>query len=503
MRLRPYGPHAWLVEHDDPVGFAAGARAAAASGHIPGLIDVVTAESTVLLSFDQACAVQTLQGIHPLAPTADTRATVELPVVYDGEDVDEVGALTGMSRDEVISVHVASTYRVAFCGFAPGFAYLRGLDHRLGLPRRATPRPRVPAGSVAIAAGYTAVYPLQSPGGWHLLGRTNVSLFDPLRDIPALLRPGMQVRFTPVESLHLAAPDSDGPNVAATTAAPTLQVMDPGMLTLVQDLGRPGHGEMAVSPSGAFDRSALRLANRIVGNTEDLGALEALGPGLTLQALRHATLAITGAATGITLAGRQVAAGAPLTLAPGDVLRIEALESGLRSVIAVRGGIHMPRVMGSCARDTLSGIGPPPLRSGDFLHCGSASGAVHIDHVPLPRPSATVALRLHPGPRHDRLTPPGRTALQEQAFVVAPDSDRIGVRLLGSALALTDLGRLPSEGVVRGALQVPPDGQPVILGPDHPVTGGYPVVAVVDPADVDLLAQASPGTHVRFTLVGW
>jgi len=114
-----------------------------------------------------------------------------------------------------------------------------------------------------------------------------------------------------------------------------------------------------------------------------------------------------------------------------------------------------------------------------------------------------VALRLHPGPRHDRLTPPGRTALQEQAFVVAPDSDRIGVRLLGSALALTDLGRLPSEGVVRGALQVPPDGQPVILGPDHPVTGGYPVVAVVDPADVDLLAQASPGTHVRFTLVGW
>lgn len=498
MRILPCGPRARLIEHDDPLGYACGLRAACEAGLVDGIVDIIPAESTVLVTFDREPDLQALERVRPVAPTSMDSDTITIPVVYDGDDLDEVAHLSGLTVDEVIAVHTGATYRVAFCGFAPGFAYLTGTDPLLHLPRRDTPRARVPAGSVAIAAGYSAVYPLASPGGWHLLGRTDVRAFDPARTTPALLRPGMQVRFeraAAVADLDLERPRTDRGD------RPTLEVLDPGPLAVIQDLGRPGYGEIAVGESGAFDRRSHRLANRLVGNPESAAAIEALGAGLRLRALRHCVVGVAGATGRLTVDGVDVDRGAPVHLAPDQVLALGTPARGIRSVIAVRGGIDMPAVLGSLSHDTLSGLGPAPLATGTVISAREATGDVNVDYVPLPEVGSTVVLDVHPGPRSDRLSPSGRATLADTTFSVGAHSDRIGVRLDGPPVEVLDLGRLASEGVVRGSIQVPPDGQPVILGPDHPVTGGYPVVGVV--ADIDTLAQAVPGTPVRLRLVGW
>lgn len=499
MRILPCGPRARLIEHADPPGYAAAVRSAS----LPGLLDVVTAEHTVLVTFQGGAPDGALSTLEAQAPDTVAGAQVEIPVVYDGQDLDDVARATGLTPAGVIAAHAGAAYRVGFCGFAPGFAYLLGLDPRLGVPRRDTPRTRVPAGSVAIAAGYSAVYPLASPGGWHLLGRTDMPVFDPMRADPALLMPGMRVRFVPVDHLAPPHPAPALTHGLMTSVDPVVEVLQPGPLTLVQDLGRPGHGAIAVGESGAFDRGAHRLGNRIAGNAESAATLEAIGGGLTLRAARHCVAVITGAEGPVTVDDRPADRGAPLALAPGQVLRLGTPRGGVRSYVALRGGVSAAPVLGSVSRDTLCGLGPAPIVAGARVGVGAATGPIVVDHVPAVRSPRDLVLRLHPGPRRDRLAPEGRSALTSAGFTVSPDSDRIGVRLSGPRLALAAADRLASEGVVRGSVQVPPDGRPVILGPDHPVTGGYPVIGVVDDADLDQLAQAGPGTPVRFSPVGW
>lgn len=500
MRVLPCGPHARLIEHDDPVGYAAAVRQAGSAGLIDGIVEVIPAESTVLVTFDRPVNDDALERVTPLTAPSLAGDILTIPVVYDGADLREVAGQAGLTVDEVISLHAGATYSVAFCGFAPGFAYLTGADPRLHIPRRATPRTRVPAGSVAIAAGYSAVYPLASPGGWHLLGTTGLRIFDPDRAEPALLRPGTRVRFEPVSDLttHSVPAAATGGHGVAT---PALEVVEPGPLTLIEDLGRTGYGDVAVGRSGAFDRAAHRLANRILGNPESAAALESLGAGLTVRALRHCSIAVTGAQGPISIDGTAADRGAPVHLSPGQVLTLGPPTAGIRSVLAVRGGISANDVLGSRSRDTLAGLGPQPLARGDVIHCGIPGSDVVIDFVPGAAIPGIVNLEIHPGPRAHLLAPASRSALADIEFMVGTDSDRIGVRLDGPTLQMRESGRLASEGVVRGAVQVPPDGRPVILGPDHPVTGGYPVIGVV--SDIDALAQAAPGTPVRFTLVGW
>ena len=197
MRILPMGPTAVLVE--ELPAPPASVATALAERRLPGVVDIVPAASTVLVTVERSGALEAvvaaLEGGIDAAGSEGGGAVVEIPVVYDGDDLDDVAALTGLTVDAVIRLHAGASYRVAFCGFAPGFAYLEGVPTELHLPRRATPRTRVPAGSVAIAATYSAVYPTSSPGGWHLLGRTDTVLFDVDIDPPALLRPGVGARF--------------------------------------------------------------------------------------------------------------------------------------------------------------------------------------------------------------------------------------------------------------------------------------------------------------------
>ncbi len=268
-----------------------------------------------------------------------------------------------------------------------------------------------------------------------------------------------------------------------------IEVLAPGPLTTVQDLGRPGYAALGVPRSGGFDRGALQLANRLVGNRDGAAVLETTLGGLALRFVEAATVACTGAPC----------PGAPdwgsaLTLPAGAEIRLGAPLAGLRSYLAVRGGFAIAAVLGSCSTDTLSRLGPPVVQAGDRLQVGPPEGEVSGQASSADLTAAVLPVRF--GPRDDWFTAAARRALVETEWTVRSDSDRVGVRLDGPRLERDREGELPSEAVLPGALQVPPDGRPILFGPDAPVTGGYPVIAVV--TALDRAAQLRPGDHLTF-----
>ncbi|MFX0537054.1 biotin-dependent carboxyltransferase family protein [Ornithinimicrobium sp. Y1847] len=274
-----------------------------------------------------------------------------------------------------------------------------------------------------------------------------------------------------------------------------LTVVETGPLTTIQDFGRPGLASLGIGRSGAADRGAHRLANALVGNHPTLATLEVTLGGLVLEADSDLVLALTGA----RCPGAPYAA--PFALRRGDQLRLGMPQAGLRSYLAVRGGIVVEPVLGSRATDTLSGIGPPVIRDGTRLPVGEPDRSPPgVDVAPVPEPPAgSVDIPILPGPRRDRFGTGAWEALVSGTFTVDDRSDRIGVRLAGEPLPRGRQGELVSEGVLRGALQVPPDGLPVLFLADHPVTGGYPVIAYVEDDAVDRCAQVRPGQQLRFT----
>lgn len=272
----------------------------------------------------------------------------------------------------------------------------------------------------------------------------------------------------------------------------------------VQDLGRPGWFDSGVGSAGAADRGALRLANRLVGNPEHAAGIEVLLGGLGLRTEEPMLVAVTGAPAPATVDGTPVGHACVLYLEAGQVLRLGFAQTGLRSYVGVRGGIDIAPVLGSRSYDTLSGIGPPPLRTGTRLPTGpSPRNWPNIDQAPQPGFPDLMEIRALPGPRDDWFTDP--TALFAGYWTVGQDTDRVGARLDradGPPLERTSATELPTEGVALGSVQVPPGGQPVVFLADHPITGGYPVIAVVLDADIDLFAQARPGQRVRFRRAG-
>jgi biotin-dependent carboxylase-like uncharacterized protein len=285
-----------------------------------------------------------------------------------------------------------------------------------------------------------------------------------------------------------------------------LDVVAPGPATTVQDLGRPGLAHLGVSRSGAADRGALRLANRLVGNPEGAAGLEVTLGGLAVRAAGHLVVAVTGAVAPLTLAGRGAGRNAVLHLAPGDLLTVGTASAGLRLYVAVRGGLDGPAVLGSRSRDTLAGLGPTPLAAGERLPVGRAAVRFPaVDLAPVADPEAgEVLLDAVPGPRASVLHPDVVDRVWVASWRVDPASDRVGVRLAPdpgepapARAAGPAAGSVPSEGMVRGAVQVPPSGHPVVFLTDHPVTGGYPVAAVLTDAAADRAAQLRPGQPVR------
>ncbi len=279
----------------------------------------------------------------------------------------------------------------------------------------------------------------------------------------------------------------------------TLEILAAGPLTLVQDLGRPGLAHLGVGRSGAADRRSHALANRLVANPADRATLEITMGGFAARVHGGGVVvALTGADASPRIDRIPFGINSIRRLEDGDVVTLGIPRAGLRTYLAVRGGIAVAPVLGSRSHDTLSQIGPAPLQPGDIVTVGpTPEGFPELDQAPAPHiTAAPVQLRVVPGPRDDWFDDPD--VLVRTAWAVSGHSNRVGVRLTGPPLSPRWNGRqLPSEGTVRGAIQVPPSGQPVILGPDHPVTGGYPVIGVVADSDTDTLAQLRPGQSVR------
>ncbi|MFF4243752.1 biotin-dependent carboxyltransferase family protein [Streptomyces sp. NPDC001822] len=279
-----------------------------------------------------------------------------------------------------------------------------------------------------------------------------------------------------------------------------LDVVRAGALTTVQDEGRTGWAHLGVPRAGALDGPSARLANRLVGNTPGAAVLETTLTGCAVRpsGVRSVLAVVGGAGCAVTVDGRPVAWGAPVRVPAGAVLEAGPALHGLRAYLAFAGGLVPEPVLGSRSTDLLSGLGPPVLREGDRLPLGSPGGAPAADTVPWPGAPAELVLPLHPGPRDDWFTGPALRTLTTAAYRVSERGNRIGLRLEGPALRRARDGELPSEGMVLGAVQVPPDGRPVVFLNDHPTTGGYPVVGVVAEAALAGAAQAVAGTPVRF-----
>ncbi len=526
------------------------------TAQIPGIGEVQPAYASIAVHFDpeqvRATYVQELvrEALTQAASCPDqelsTPRAVDIPVVYGGEggpDLTWAAGRMGISPDELVRRHTERTYRVYMIGFTPGFPYLGGMDESIALPRMDEPRKQVPAGSVGIGGNQTGIYPSEAPGGWRLIGHTDISLFSPFAKEPSLLRPGDMVRFVPVSH---TAPSGDSREPSGT-AAPSLTVQGltvqaPGFLTLVVDEGRFGYRHLGVPVSGAADLQSYHLANSLCGNHPNHAALEITLLGPRLRANLDMTVAVTGSLAAITVNGSEVPMNQPIFVPAGAEIEIGSLSVGCRCYLAVAGGIPVPLVLGSRStylRGAFGGFHGRGLRKGDSLPVGPAphhqaianksagAPATTMPASPCIRPvpilqrmsDAEITLRVIPGPECEgertvhpipvqtdhhgaRLAFPAGEgtldALCQEAYTVRPESDRMGLRLEGRRLS-AKIGGILSSPVVPGTIQLPPDGRPLLLMCDAQTSGGYPRIACVVSEDLPLAAQLRPGARVRFT----
>ncbi|MCK9515856.1 MAG: carboxyltransferase domain-containing protein [Ottowia sp.] len=530
MRVLPAGDTALLVELQDLTQALALYRSLQARTPA-GVAELVPAARTVLVRYEPAATSQAqLEGEllrrgseldHESADQPEGRV-VSIPVHYDGADLPQLAELLGLSVQEVIRRHTSRPWQAAFAGFSPGFVYLAGDHFGRDIPRHRVPRTQVPAGSVALAGRLSAIYPSNSPGGWQLLGTTDIAMWDLDREEPAYLQPGLQVQFVDAgarKHVNLPAarrrqqPQPPAPQPASGSAV--IEFVQPGLQTLPQDRGRPGKTQLGVSASGALDRGALERANQLVGNPPGTPVLENTFGQMTLRCHGRATLAVAGASVPLALHAADgthwpLRGDRAIALDDGDTLVLGSPQRGLRCTLAARGGWQLAAVLDSCSRDTLAGLGPPPIAAGARLAVGRAVAPRLLRAVALAEPAAatlprmgeTVTLDVALGPRSDWFTPEALALLQSQPWRVTPQSDRVGMRLDGpKALARSRDDELPSEGIVSGAVQVPASGQPLLFLADHPLTGGYPVIAVILRHHLDLAAQIPPGCDIRFNVV--
>lgn len=515
---------------------------------IPGVFELVPAAKTILISFDNG-----LLGLQELKSWLSNIAAfinfsdydlftnsadlVEIPVVYDGQDLNTVADFLNISVSELIDRHTGSEFIAAFAGFAPGFVYLsKGDPSFKNIPRLGTPRTRVPASSVALAGDFSAIYPKDSPGGWQLLGTTTESMWDLNRAKPALIRPGDRVRFQQLvdRKTHIlgVSPKKYESNNVDTNAAlgNYLEIISPGVQTLIQDYGRRGLTSLGVSNSGALDRLAMQTANLLVGNSEDTAVLENALGNLHLKFHCNTYIAIVGADTSVILtteSGMRIpaAANSAIRVSEGNILKLGSLRSGMRVYVAIKGGFAVKPILDSWATDILAGLGPEPLRKGDKLplvgakldrisqaQLGGAQASdrsnklqtylTEIKQRKLPKAHEIIELDVILGPRNDWFTEQAIVRLTEQSWLVSSQSNRVGLRLNADLpLERRNHNELPSEGTVAGAIQVPASGQPVLFLADHPLTGGYPVIAVLASKYLDLAGQIPVGALLRFSLV--
>ena len=515
--IREAGDSGLLLELEEAIDERINARAIAIAAMLrrdqpAGVRDVVSTYRTVAVHFDPLSVdldvVRDAMERASVAPAATvTGKTMDVPVQYGGEvgpDLAEVAGFAGASPEAAAAIHSDATYRVFMLGFMPGFAYMGSVDSKIAMPRRETPRVRVPAGSVGIAGLQTGVYPRESPGGWRLIGRTDARVFDASRAEACLFAPGDLVRFTPRDRLSFErSAGAARPARDQDRASRHMTVVRPGLFTTIQDRGRWGHQSEGVPVGGALDRLSHSAANALVGNDAAAATLEItlLGPEIRFES--DAVIAIAGADLGARIEGSDLKVNTPVMCRSGGVLRFGERRSGSRAYIAIDGGVDVEPVLGSRATSVLCGLGGVDgraLAAGDRVPLGAPTqpGRVRRAIDALPMPTGGARLRVLPGPHQDFFPDRAFDQLQRSRFIVTPRSDRMGYRLDGAPIPRLEGREMISDAAFAGGIQVPSSGDPILLMADRQTTGGYPQIATVIPADLPLAGQLAPGDWIEF-----
>ena len=517
-----------------------------------GLIEIVPAYCSVTVYFNPL--VLSRKNIKDVISQAaekcgsnasdDTAETHVIPVCYEGgfaPDMENVSNYTHLTKEQIISLHCAQPYLIYMLGFLPGFAYLGGLDKRLHTPRLKTPRTKIPAGSVAIGGEQTGIYPVDSPGGWQIIGRTPVKVFDPERSPQILFKAGDRIQFKPVtedEFLRYNSEKTSLPECASPSAylqkprvvQSGIKIISGGMMTTVQDCGRTGYQKDGVGVSGGMDRISYAAANCIAGNLPGTAVLETTLSGPELQFTLPADFVITGATVAATLDSKPVPMYARIHADAGSVLRTGFVSAGLRSYISFTGGILVPEILGSCSTNTKCGLGGfcgRNLKGGDELAIGRVPGlyearpyadalnltpirgdASYAPYAILKKlttvrctSDSPVVLHVLPGPQIRSFPDESVKTFTDSIFTITADCDRMGCRLNGPQIQCRGSTDIISDAVPCGSVQITSSGNPVVMTADRQTTGGYAKIAVVTAVDMPYIAQAVPGTKIKFDFV--
>lgn len=509
-------------------------------GLLSGIVEWVPAFCSVSVYFDPLAITRNsicrkLKRIIKRTAVVDTTVSEPetgsevlhtVPVCYEDDlapDMATVCSHSGLSREQVIALHSSKEYLVYMLGFLPGFVYLGGMDGRLTTPRLNTPRLKIAAGSVGIAGSQTGIYPLDSPGGWQLIGRTPIKPYDPLRTPPVLFKAGDHIRFEPItrQDFDRLSGIFDRKQPEERILSPegaSVSVITAGALTTVQDGGRFRFQKDGFTPSGVMDRISYRLANAITGNKPEAAVLETTMLGPKLRFFEDTYFAVTGADQQPTLNGQRIPLYTQVYAHAGSILSLGFTVTGLRSYIAFSGGINVPVVLGSRSTSMRYGLGGfkgRALVTGDVLPLCTAAGINHTKPLPVPEELLTVppgsvsddrgpvTLRIIAGPQDSFFPAAAVRQFIKNDYIVSGESDRMGLRLAGAKLKSRNGTDIISDGITYGSVQISSSGQPIIMAADHQTCGGYAKIATVITADMPRLGQLKPGTGIRFKFVSY
>ena len=460
---------------------------------------------------------------------------VEIPVCYEDEefapDLAFVAEHSGLSKEEVVNLHHSKDYLIYMLGFLPGFPYLGGMDERLECPRLETPRTKIPAGSIAIGGKQTGLYPSDSPGGWRIIGRTPIKVFDQNRKETCLYHAGDKLRFIPIsrkefdqifekenfkkdkiEEKHEDKIEEKSV-LKRYVCTSGITVLDGGLLTTVQDRGRFGFQHEGIGQAGAMDFESFYLANKIVGNQETAACLEVTLSGPEILFNLPCEFSITGGQIQANLDGKEISMNEKYFADVGSVLKCGFIKKGLRSYIAFKGGLLVPELFGSRSTNLKSKMGGyfgRKLEKGDQIAVGGfyLKNSASLDSVwdsrhlhpvdfDLLDKGKILLLKCTRGSQFSDFSKESVQKFQNTVFTVLPQSDRMGIRFSGDGIGSGDTDII-SDAIPFGAVQITSSGLPLVMAADRQTTGGYAKIASVKKHYMCLLSQALPGTKVRF-----
>ena len=461
----------------------------------------------------------------------DAGKTIKIPVCYEGmefaPDLERVCAKTKLAKDDVVKIHSSTNYLIYMMGFLPGFPYLGGMDERLETPRLETPRTKIPAGSVAIGGKQTGLYPSESPGGWNIIGRTPLKVFDLERDPIFLYKAGDKIRFEPIsksdferfdekkwlEEMGLGGGAAKSALKEKYECGGGIEILEAGLMTTIQDGGIIGFQKYGISQSGVMDKTSFDLANALCGNEENAACLETTLLGPKIRFTSDCAFAICGAAfEGAALDGVHVEMNKRILATAGSVLECGSASKGLRSYIAFDGGVLAHKVFCSAStnvKSKIGGYGGRPLAAGDALALGCGNAAATPRFVGALGESGAfgmsraceepLVLECVKSSQSDFFGADDLEKFFAAVYTVGAQSDRMGIRFDGPSL---DCGKtdIISDAIPFGAVQITSAGLPVVMAADRQTTGGYAKIACVKKASMHKLAQALPGTKVKFKI---